>query len=260
MRLCGIGGIRRCKEGYGGDGGHHSSLLSASLISLALDLTVPPRNLRHFFHSTPHPQLPSILVGGKAILLKHDFLESLSLEQFTVNYNWMEGFSNCFKEKVPLGKEMATHSNILVWEIPWTEESGGLQSMGSQKSQTQLNNSTATTKYYSIQNCGKGNEKCQEKNNVWSMTFLYNSLCTWIHPSVCALSDIYIQIQVFVCFIKVKLYFVYKKKKLLFVLIIKVKHSHVKMLENTERQNFKKQRSPTTSPAVSAVNVSSSIF
>ena len=29
----------------------------------------------------------------------------------------------------PLEKEMATHSNILVWEIPWTEEPGGLQSM-----------------------------------------------------------------------------------------------------------------------------------
>ena len=33
-------------------------------------------------------------------------------------------------------KEMATHSNILAWEIPWTEEAGGLQSMGSQKSRT----------------------------------------------------------------------------------------------------------------------------
>ena len=30
----------------------------------------------------------------------------------------------------PLQKEMATHSSILVWEIPWTEESGGLQSTG----------------------------------------------------------------------------------------------------------------------------------
>ena len=34
----------------------------------------------------------------------------------------------------PLEKEMATHSNILAWEIPWTEESGGLQSMGLRKS------------------------------------------------------------------------------------------------------------------------------
>ena len=37
-----------------------------------------------------------------------------------------------------LEKEMATHSSILAWKIPWTEEPGGLQSMGSQKSQTQL--------------------------------------------------------------------------------------------------------------------------
>ena len=36
----------------------------------------------------------------------------------------------------PLEKEMATHSSILAWKITWTEESGGLQSMGSQKSQT----------------------------------------------------------------------------------------------------------------------------
>ena len=34
----------------------------------------------------------------------------------------------------PLGKEMATHSSMFAWEIPWTEEPGGLQSMGSQKS------------------------------------------------------------------------------------------------------------------------------
>ena len=32
-----------------------------------------------------------------------------------------------------LEKEMATHSYILAWEIPWTEEPGGLRSMGSQK-------------------------------------------------------------------------------------------------------------------------------
>ena len=32
----------------------------------------------------------------------------------------------------PLEKEMATHSSILAWEIPWTEEPGGLQSTGSQ--------------------------------------------------------------------------------------------------------------------------------
>ena len=33
-------------------------------------------------------------------------------------------------------KKMATRSGILAWRIPWTEETGGLQSMGSQRSQT----------------------------------------------------------------------------------------------------------------------------
>ena len=33
----------------------------------------------------------------------------------------------------PLEKEMAAHSSILAWKISWTEESGGLQSMGSQR-------------------------------------------------------------------------------------------------------------------------------
>ena len=36
----------------------------------------------------------------------------------------------------PLEKEMATHSSILGWRIPWTEEHGRLQSMGSQESDT----------------------------------------------------------------------------------------------------------------------------
>ena len=35
--------------------------------------------------------------------------------------------------KDPLEKEMATHSSILAWKIPWTEEPGRLQSMGSQR-------------------------------------------------------------------------------------------------------------------------------
>ena len=33
----------------------------------------------------------------------------------------------------PLEKEMATHSSIPAWRVPWTEEPGGLQSMGSQR-------------------------------------------------------------------------------------------------------------------------------
>ena len=33
----------------------------------------------------------------------------------------------------PLKEDMATHSSILAWRLPWTEEPGGLQSMGSQR-------------------------------------------------------------------------------------------------------------------------------
>ena len=36
----------------------------------------------------------------------------------------------------PLEKEMETHSSILVWRIPWTEELGGLQSMGRKEADT----------------------------------------------------------------------------------------------------------------------------
>ena len=38
----------------------------------------------------------------------------------------------------PLEEGTATHSSILAWKTPWTEEPGGLQSIGSTKSQTQL--------------------------------------------------------------------------------------------------------------------------
>ena len=43
----------------------------------------------------------------------------------------------------PLEIEMATYSSILTWEIPWTEELGGLQSMG-HKSRIQRSNYTTT--------------------------------------------------------------------------------------------------------------------
>ena len=36
----------------------------------------------------------------------------------------------------PLEKEMATHSSILAWKIPWTEEPGRLQTLGSQQQDT----------------------------------------------------------------------------------------------------------------------------
>ena len=49
-----------------------------------------------------------------------------------------ETWAQSLDQESPLEKEMATHSSIPAWRIPWTEEPGGLQSMGVAKSQTGL--------------------------------------------------------------------------------------------------------------------------
>ena len=49
-----------------------------------------------------------------------------------------ETWGQSWAGKIPWRRELATHSSILAWRIPWTEEPGGLQSMGVTKSQTQL--------------------------------------------------------------------------------------------------------------------------
>ena len=48
----------------------------------------------------------------------------------------LETWVTSLSREDPLEKEMATHCNIVAWEIPWTEEPGRLQFMGLQKSQT----------------------------------------------------------------------------------------------------------------------------
>ena len=53
--------------------------------------------------------------------------------QLPMQETWVQSLG----QEDPLKKEMATHSSILAWEIPWTEEPGGLQS-GVAKSQTRL--------------------------------------------------------------------------------------------------------------------------
>ena len=49
----------------------------------------------------------------------------------TVNAEEAGDVGSILGQEDPLKKEMATHSRILAWEIPWTEEPGGLQFMGS---------------------------------------------------------------------------------------------------------------------------------
>ena len=45
----------------------------------------------------------------------------------------LETWVQSLGQEDPLEKEVATHSNTLAWKIPWTEEPGRLQSMGSQR-------------------------------------------------------------------------------------------------------------------------------
>ena len=54
----------------------------------------------------------------------------------------------------PLEKEMATHSSTLVWKIPWMEETGRLQSMGSQR----VGHDWATSLYLLLRNLYTGQE------------------------------------------------------------------------------------------------------
>ena len=44
-----------------------------------------------------------------------------------------ETWVHALGQEDPLGEKMVTHSNILAWEIPWTEEPGGLESVGLQR-------------------------------------------------------------------------------------------------------------------------------
>ena len=48
-------------------------------------------------------------------------------------------------------KAMAPHSSTLAWKISWTEEPGGLQSMGSLKSRTRLSNFTFTFHFHALE-------------------------------------------------------------------------------------------------------------
>ena len=57
----------------------------------------------------------------------------LSSQESTCNAGVEDTQAQSLGWEDPLEKEMATHSSILAWRIPWAEEPGGLQSMGSQR-------------------------------------------------------------------------------------------------------------------------------
>ena len=76
-----------------------------------------------------------MVVENKCKILESTVLKDLkgaSLGAVSKESNW-ETWVLSLGWEDPLEKEMATHSSILAWRIPWTEEPGRLQSMGSQR-------------------------------------------------------------------------------------------------------------------------------
>ena len=69
------------------------------------------------------------------VIVGQDLERATSLVAQIVKYllakqeTWVQSLS----QEDPLEKEMATHSSTLAWKIPWMEEAGGPQSMGSQR-------------------------------------------------------------------------------------------------------------------------------
>ena len=61
---------------------------------------------------------------------------ALGVKNLRDNEGDAETWVRSLGEEDPLEEEKATHSSILAWRIPWTEEPGGLQPIGLQKSQT----------------------------------------------------------------------------------------------------------------------------
>ena len=84
---------------------------------------------------------------------------------------------------IPLSKEMATHSSILAWEIPWTEEPSGLRLIGLQKSQHNL----ATKTTIKGESMDKALLKCLQRIKVWHFycSLRLQSLCSSYNIALC---------------------------------------------------------------------------
>ena len=80
-------------------------------------------------------------------------------------------------------KEMATHSNILAWEIPQAEEPEGLQSMESQKSQTQLSDNNKKTTTQSEAGYRHGHNP--ENSGFYKHSCVCVCVCVCTHMCVC---------------------------------------------------------------------------
>ena len=89
----------------------------------------------------PQPRSPALRVDSllseppQGLFTQGAFLVAQTVKNLLA---MQETWNLSLGQEDPLEKGMATHSYILAWRIPWIEEPGGLQSMGSQRSQIQL--------------------------------------------------------------------------------------------------------------------------
>ena len=74
----------------------------------------------------------SVFLANKLIIHPFTHLQTLAQTVKNLSARW-ETWVQSLGWEDPLQKGTATHSSILAWRIPWTEEPGGLQSMGSQR-------------------------------------------------------------------------------------------------------------------------------
>ena len=86
------------------------------------------------FHHTEMPQmLKHPLLFDHFMSLLTTLWASLVAQLVKNSPAMQETWVRSLGREDPLEKKMATHSSILIWRILWTDESGGLQSMGSQR-------------------------------------------------------------------------------------------------------------------------------
>ena len=126
-----------------GPGTHHSSFFP-----FPIKMSVSLGNIIHKYHWNAQKQLAFLQGRGKAdsnpvsndmIKVDLDFTLCFPGGSEVKNLPAMhETWVRSLGQESPLEKEMAIHSSILAWRIPWTEEPGGLQSTGLQSRTQQL--------------------------------------------------------------------------------------------------------------------------
>ena len=118
--------------------------------------------------------LASRTVRNTFLLFRSSVLKNLPATQET--WLWSLG------QEDPLGKGMATHSSILAWRIPWTEEPGRLQSMGSQRVKHDWATNTFTF-FTSMVFCYSGLNRLKQAicltSDPWFSLHFWCCLCPW---------------------------------------------------------------------------------